>query len=198
MRSPGARPHQTHHHHHLMSAKAYQTMVWADLSPENPSGSSSSRSLAAAGGAGGGEDEEQGLLSRRRGGRKGRRQGGGGGGGGAASRGPGARGPAGSTLELGPAAGVLYREPTRRGECVCMCVCTRAGLQVTVRYDAGTLPVANARATAAAGAWLNSPEPRVAPARAQGTRPLHSRRHLHPCHPPQQHRRPPQLQPQHA
>eukprot|EP00198_Chlamydomonas_reinhardtii_P009588 XP_001698925.1 CAX family of cation antiporters, membrane protein [Chlamydomonas reinhardtii] len=67
-------PHQTHHHHHLMSAKAYQTMVWADLSPENPSGSSSSRSLAAAGGAGGGEDEEQGLLSRRRGGRKGRRQ----------------------------------------------------------------------------------------------------------------------------
>ncbi|PNW72472.1 hypothetical protein CHLRE_16g683595v5 [Chlamydomonas reinhardtii] len=105
VRSPGARPHQTHHHHHLMSAKAYQTMVWADLSPENPSGSSSSRSLAAAGGAGGGEDEEQGLLSRRRGGRKGRRQGGGGGGGGAASRGPGARGPAGSTLELGPAAG---------------------------------------------------------------------------------------------
>ncbi|KAG2434264.1 hypothetical protein HXX76_007989 [Chlamydomonas incerta] len=99
VRSPGARPHhQTHHH--LMSAKAYQTMVWADLSPEDPSGSRSARRLAAAAGKGGGEeDEEQGLLSRRRGGRKQRRRRGGGG------EAAGGRGPAGSALELGPASG---------------------------------------------------------------------------------------------
>ncbi|KAG2447386.1 hypothetical protein HYH02_007714 [Chlamydomonas schloesseri] len=107
VRSP--KPHQTHHHH-LMSAKAYQTMVWADLSPEDPSGSRSARRLAAAaggggGGAGGGEaDEEQGLLGRRRGGRKQRRRRHGGGGGGDKAAGAG-RGPAGSALELGPASG---------------------------------------------------------------------------------------------
>ncbi|KAG2490267.1 hypothetical protein HYH03_011222 [Edaphochlamys debaryana] len=83
----GTGPGGPHPHHHLVSSKAYQRMVWADINPEEGVGDGSSRHAA---------------RRRRRGGR------GGGGGGAGAGAGSGPRvaaGPAavaGSSLELGP------------------------------------------------------------------------------------------------
>ncbi|KXZ55820.1 hypothetical protein GPECTOR_2g1371 [Gonium pectorale] len=84
------------HHHHLVSAKAYQSMVWADLNPED-------RRLPTTAEADGEGDAAAGRRRRGRRQRSGGTHGGRGGGGGG--------GAAGSSLELGQTGYVAPRAP---------------------------------------------------------------------------------------